>query len=63
MGVLRDDFWGFGCPNDTQKPLWLGLWLEIKEYLTIVKVLKQFQTSKIAKKGLFGYIKETLSQI
>ena len=25
LGVLRGDFWGFGCPNDTQTPCWLRL--------------------------------------
>ena len=26
LGVLRGDFWGFGCANDTQMPCWLRLW-------------------------------------
>ena len=26
MGVLKDDFWGFGCPNDGRMPCWLKLW-------------------------------------
>ena len=27
LGVLRGDFWGFGCPNNTQTPCWLNrLW-------------------------------------
>ena len=23
LGVLKSDFWGFECPNDTQMPCWL----------------------------------------
>ena len=25
FGTLKGDFWGFGCPNDTQMPYWLRL--------------------------------------
>ena len=26
LGVLKGDFWGFECPNDTQMPFWRRLW-------------------------------------
>ena len=26
LGVIRGDFWGFGCPTDAQTPTWLRLW-------------------------------------
>ena len=29
-GVLRDTFWGFGCPNGVKMPLWLRLWCLVK---------------------------------
>ena len=25
LGILKGDFWGFRCPNDTQTPCWLRL--------------------------------------
>ena len=25
-GLLKGDFWGFGCPNNTKMPCWLKLW-------------------------------------
>ena len=25
LGVLKGDFWGIGCPNDTLTPCWLKL--------------------------------------
>ena len=29
LGVLESGFWGCGCPDDTQTPCWLGLYLDL----------------------------------
>ena len=30
LGVFGGDFWGFGCPKDTQTPCWLRLCLQLR---------------------------------
>ena len=39
LGVLKGDFWGFGCPNDAQMPCWLRLCMRHYDDLNVCFVV------------------------